>query len=160
MGSETLRPLPENYLRVGPIHSRIEQLAARCAHNAEVEGSNPSPATMAYKDKNKDKECKRNCYLNNKSLYKSRAKQGRIKSYCRNRTFVKSYLCSHPCIDCGETDWRCLEFDHRENKRASISKMVGNCCSIENIVKEISKCDIRCANCHRIKNHNTIWKKA
>jgi hypothetical protein len=34
----------------------------------------------------------------------------------------------HPCIDCGETDPCCLDFDHvRGKKRAEISRMIRLC---------------------------------
>ncbi len=55
----------------------------------------------------------------------------------------------HPCIDCGESDFIVLDFDHRPgtNKRFTIGGT--NYHSLEVIKEEIAKCDIRCANCHR-----------
>ena len=71
----------------------------------------------------------------------------------RNRQFVLDYLGIHPCVDCGETDIRVLEFDHREseNKLSNIMRLVAGKYSLSTIAKEIAKCDIRCANCHRKK---------
>lgn len=69
----------------------------------------------------------------------------------RARMWVWGYLLEHPCVDCGESDVRVLEFDHRDpsEKSGSISRMVGDRCGIERIAAEVEKCDVRCANCHR-----------
>jgi hypothetical protein len=62
-----------------------------------------------------------------------------------------SYLACHPCVDCGETDIVCLDFDHvRGKKRLSVSAMMRWYCW-SSIEEEIAKCDVRCANCHRRK---------
>ena len=68
----------------------------------------------------------------------------------RNRQFVVSYLREHPCVDCGEDDPVVLEFDHvRGSKLKSISVMIVSEFSLAALEKEIEKCDVRCANCHR-----------
>jgi hypothetical protein len=69
----------------------------------------------------------------------------------RNVQFVWDYLCSHPCIECGEGDPIVLEFDHREQdtKCGDISNMAGGSLGIDTLVEEIKKCDVLCANCHR-----------
>jgi len=59
------------------------------------------------------------------------------------------YLKGRSCIDCGEKDPVVLDFDHRENKIESISRLISQFASIEKIKEEMDKCDIRCANCHR-----------
>jgi len=70
----------------------------------------------------------------------------------RNRIFIADYLKRHPCVDCGEKDILVLEFDHvRGVKRASLSFLVNRAASLESLQREIAKCDVRCANCHRRK---------
>lgn len=54
-------------------------------------------------------------------------------------------------MDCGEKDILVLEFDHRANKYKEIGKMVTGRYSLLRIMKEVEKCDVRCANCHRRK---------
>jgi excinuclease UvrABC ATPase subunit len=72
----------------------------------------------------------------------------------RNREIVNSYLKEHPCVDCGNTDLRVLDFDHvRGKKLGSISHGVKNSWPIEKLLAEINKCEVRCANCHRIVTH-------
>ena len=66
----------------------------------------------------------------------------------------------NPCVDCGETDPRVLDFDHINNKKYNVSTLISKEYSWESILEEASKCEIRCANCHRKKtaieqNHYT-----
>ena len=67
------------------------------------------------------------------------------------RMWIREYLLTHPCVDCGESDPIVLEFDHRDSKEkvAGISQMTCGPWSMSAIIKEVSKCEIRCANCHR-----------
>lgn len=72
--------------------------------------------------------------------------------------FIRQYLLSHPCVDCGETDITVLEFDHvRGKKRAAIATLKQS--SQAAVEKEIKKCVVRCANCHRKKTAKQFsWK--
>ena len=67
------------------------------------------------------------------------------------RKIVWEYLVSHPCVDCGEKDPVVLDFDHVSGKKKrNVSMMLGTHTS-KAMMKEISKCVIRCSNCHRRK---------
>lgn len=63
-----------------------------------------------------------------------------------------------PCIDCGNSyPPCCMDFDHRDptTKLRAVSEMVVNrMCAREKILEEIAKCDLVCANCHRIRTHH------
>lgn len=72
----------------------------------------------------------------------------------RNAQFVWDYLLEHPCIECGNSNPIVLEFDHRNGKKSEkycISNLVRYGFSLENIKAEIKKCDVMCANCHKIR---------
>ncbi len=88
-------------------------------------------------------------YSKNKQYYLDKNK----KIIIRNRKFINEYKKTHPCVDCGFSDIRVLDFDHKssEKKFMVLTRMAGDCYSIERLKKEIKKCDVRCANCHRIK---------
>ncbi len=65
---------------------------------------------------------------------------------------VRIYFSNHPCVDCGNSDIRVLEFDHvRGRKTDGISHLLSQGYGWPRIEAEISKCEVRCANCHRIK---------
>jgi hypothetical protein len=53
------------------------------------------------------------------------------------------------CAFCGYRDNPlALQFDHLGNKTRQVSHMVLN--SIKNLIKEVRKCRVLCANCHSI----------
>lgn len=59
-----------------------------------------------------------------------------------------------PCMDCGNWfDPACMEFDHRDpaTKVANVSKMRNGRYPVQALLDEIAKCDLVCANCHRIR---------
>lgn len=117
---------------------------------------------FAFKRKEKNerrKICKDCChkyqkihYQKNKNWYIKRAKTNGKKQRERNQLYLLDYLKSKKCIDCGNNDVRVLEFDHQRgvDKKNNIADMMHHF-SWKKILEEIEKCDIRCANCHRIK---------
>jgi hypothetical protein len=70
------------------------------------------------------------------------------------RTYINEYKKEHPCVDCGETDIRVLQFDHRDPslKANTINKLANGFGGMQAVVQEIEKCDVRCANCHQRKH--------
>lgn len=64
---------------------------------------------------------------------------------------------SNPCSDCGNCfDVCCMDFDHRDGtvKAYNVGSMFAHHYSRELIETEIAKCDLVCANCHRIRTRN------
>lgn len=57
------------------------------------------------------------------------------------------------CADCGYSEHpRALDFDHvGSDKVENVSKMIVTNVPLELIFDEIDKCDVVCANCHRIR---------
>lgn len=99
------------------------------------------------------RECKRSYDREyyHRNVYRKRKSENQIRSRNRNREFVIKYLHKHPCVDCGEDDIVVLDFDHIGDKENSISEMVIRAYSIKKIRAEMSRCVVRCANCHRRK---------
>src|SRR5438309_822971 len=90
-------------------------------------------------------------YRENLAYYIRKAKKRNAKVRELHRRNLLDYLATHPCIDCGESDVVCLEFDHvRGEKIRAIAAMIGSF-SWGAIERELNKCDVRCANCHRRK---------
>lgn len=99
---------------------------------------------MPYKDKNRNREYQIEWRA------KRRAELAKLKD--------------KPCVDCGiKFPYYVMDFDHKDSEKlGEIAKMVNK--SWDKLLKEIKKCDVVCANCHRIRTHNTlayvpkIWK--
>ena len=60
------------------------------------------------------------------------------------------------CVDCGIKNHIVLDFDHLRDKKYNISKMVRDGFPWKVIKKEIEKCEVVCANCHRIRTYNRL----
>jgi len=98
----------------------------------------------------------RNYYHSNRDRQLKLALIRRRKYRLISKKFV-SKIKQKPCQDCGKTyPHYVMDFDHKigEKKIGDIAHMVVGGWSLENIVKEIEKCDIVCANCHRIRTFN------
>lgn len=76
----------------------------------------------------------------------------------RNRQFLLDYMSDKACVECGESDVRCLDFDHikRSDKKNLVTALIRSTYSIETIMDEISKCQILCANCHRKRTYSQL----
>jgi sugar O-acyltransferase (sialic acid O-acetyltransferase NeuD family) len=78
----------------------------------------------------------------------------KAEMYRINREYILHFKATHPCVICGQTDPFVLDFDHLDpsKKEATVANMLGRTASLEKIKKEIAKCQILCANCHRRKH--------
>lgn len=66
---------------------------------------------------------------------------------------------SSGCVDCGVNNHIVLDFDHLSDKKYNVSRMIHDGFSWAAIKKEIAKCEVVCANCHRIRTHDRLTKK-
>lgn len=83
----------------------------------------------------------------------TKGKLGLHPSRTRNAKYINSILEKSVCVDCGNSDRRVLEFDHvRGEKKYPLSYLKSSSMSILVIDEELAKCEIRCANCHRIRH--------
>lgn len=82
-------------------------------------------------------------FRNNNKKYQARRKyyENNNKEYIKN---IKN--CG--CAICDEKDIACLDFHHLRDKEFNIANEIKNL-SIDNLKKEIDKCIVLCANCHR-----------
>ena len=91
---------------------------------------------------------------------RARKETNRARTTEKNREALWEYLSTTPCVDCGISDPRVLEFDHKDalTKTSNVCEMLGN--SWSRIMDEINKCDVRCANCHRIRTQEQFntWR--
>jgi hypothetical protein len=95
------------------------------------------------------KEYKDNHYKINKSTYLKRLSKYKKKNQREIRLYVLHYFDQHPCVDCGNQDIEVLDFDHQDNKKYNVAVLLQSGYPLETVKKEIAKCEVRCANCHR-----------
>ena len=95
-----------------------------------------------------EREYRKSHYLSNKRYYKDKNARLRLV-YMKD--FV-SFLETKACLDCGNSDFRVLEFDHLPQFIKSFNIADKSACTpLKTLMKEIDKCEIVCANCHRIR---------
>lgn len=90
-------------------------------------------------------------YSANRERHMTKVRAGQKKTTAEHQARMWSFLAQHPCVDCGESNPVVLEFDHIRDKRANVSSMTHAAFAWATIEAEIAKCEVRCANCHRIK---------
>lgn len=62
---------------------------------------------------------------------------------------------SDGCIRCATSDPACLDFHHLGEKVSGIAQMVSRGRPLAAIRTELEKCELLCANCHRIEHIET-----
>lgn len=91
----------------------------------------------------------RHCYRKTKQILWE-------KSYL----WMNEYKSGHGCCKCGVTNPIVLDFHHKDgtNKEfgiASLRREVGS----RRLQEEIVKCEVLCANCHRIEHHEMKMRR-
>lgn len=129
----------------------------KCKTEHPIENFGKSNSTIHYWCKPCLAAYCRERYKNN-SKHRENLKSHTKRYQERNRQFVIDYLNQNPC-PCGQTNILTLQFDHLSDKEWNISHKIHDC-SLENLKKEISKCQVLCANCHSIKSAHQLnsWK--
>ena len=84
-----------------------------------------------------------------------RSQDKRIKKQIA-KDWVYQYKVNHSaCADCGVSyPPYVLDFDHLKDKSFGISRALQLGLELDKIKQEVKKCEIVCANCHRIRTYN------
>ena len=90
-------------------------------------------------------------YQENKPYYAEKARRNTKRYKKVARDYVWDLLSRSSCADCGKCDPRVMEFDHLRDKEHDVGSMISAGHSVETIKAEIEKCEIVCANCHKIR---------
>lgn len=95
-------------------------------------------------------------YVNNKRKVNAKCVEiNRLRRHERYGLIAK--LKSNPCVDCKGSFLSCvMDFDHRDRstKVMDISWMVKRLIPWERVLEEISKCDLVCVCCHRLRTYH------
>ena len=113
--------------------------------------------SMPYKDRKSpaavatNRKAGKKYYLTHKpeQLVRNKNKKDQIRSY------IKQYKEFRGCMDCGgKFPFYVLDLDHRDpNEKVCSPASLANNGSWEVMLRELDKCDVVCANCHRKRTH-------
>lgn len=102
---------------------------------------------MPNSDREAGNAYQRKWYAANKKQHIEAVKKSKAKVHDWFVAYKKTLTCS-----CGVDDFRCLDFHHRDPATKEFN--IGSCAwgnrGRPALEKEIAKCDVLCANCHRI----------
>lgn len=110
---------------------------------------------MPYKDKNKRREHHKK-YMKEVWYPKNKAKHIKYVGDTKKKIthFVLEFKRKGKCLDCGllgKEYPEVLDFDHLKDKKFNISEFKHHTSGFNKVKEEMSKCDLVCANCHRIR---------
>ena len=110
---------------------------------------------MPRKDPEKYREYMKEYHKKYDAIYYQKNRDRHLKQKKERRKMIRTWFVTEilPGLKCkcGEDHWACLEFHHRnpEEKEYTISYLCHSSLGKKRILKEIEKCDVMCANCHR-----------
>ena len=134
----------------------------KCSTCGETKNESEFNANKTKKDGLQSK-----CTLCQKAWYKeyyrtSTKEKSRLRGNNEeHRDFLRSTirkLKDFPCVDCGvRYPYYVMDWDHiGTDKLFNISKAVGAGITLARLLEEISKCELVCANCHRVRTHERL----
>lgn len=112
--------------------------------------------TMPYKNIEDRKAASKRHYAVNKQRYLERNQLYRQKI----QEMVRSLKESSPCHDCNQHyPYYVMDFDHLDmDKKLNNINYLSSTGRIGALKQEIVKCEVVCANCHRIRTHQRKGK--
>lgn len=115
-------------------------------NKSKIDGLNPNCGNC------RSKYSKEIWYPKNKQIQIKRAIKTKFNRVHNLGKEINKIKLNRGCFDCGYNKHSiALDFDHIGDKKLAISAMVSRGWALESILQEINKCEVRCANCHRIK---------
>lgn len=110
---------------------------------------------MPYKTKEEQRAWAARYRKNNVVKIRAWRKKHQDRKHKEHRAWLAALKVALGCVDCGyKENHLALDFDHVRG----VKKMNLSCMGMHNrnlVFEELAKCDVRCANCHRIKTHDT-----
>ena len=101
-------------------------------------------------------ECRAaNAAYHKKYYHGARSGKGEAWNRTKTRDFIRKYKVEEGCADCGYNSTAdALELDHLpgETKISNVTSIS----SFPKLLVELAKCEVVCANCHRIRTHTRM----
>lgn len=103
------------------------------------------------------KACVKAYYDANKEKHKARTSKNSRDRRIKMRPIYQE-MKNKPCVDCGiQYPPYVMDFDHiGTDKIENVSKLMNSGISQAKVLLEIAKCELVCANCHRIRT----WERS
>jgi hypothetical protein len=100
-----------------------------------------------------ESECKPKRIRDRTSQYSGEKRRNKAK-----KEKLYTFLSDKCCTDCGISDIRLLEFDHLDpqTKTKAVARFISGGYSWDRLLEEINKCEIVCANCHRLRTYGRM----
>lgn len=109
----------------------------------------------AYFRKTLDTRTERQRQKEEKVRAQELAQAAKLRAAPRPRSETQEFVQKvkeRPCVDCGNRfPAPVMEFDHRIAEEKSFNLSRARDYSFAQVVEEIAKCDLVCANCHRVR---------
>ncbi len=81
----------------------------------------------------------------------------RDRLYRKRRAWIDAIKLERGCLDCGYNEHpAALQFDHRNPAEKEFNIAQGWTKSKARVLREIAKCDVRCANCHAVRTASIL----
>lgn len=84
-------------------------------------------------------------------------KQQYLENISRRKKEIQAFIRDQknkPCYDCKKNyPYYVMDFDHLKDKEFNIANAIAHRISKTKILREIRKCEVVCANCHRARTH-------
>lgn len=109
---------------------------------------------MAYKDIAERKAASKRHYEKNKQKYLERNTKYRAEI----QNFIRNMKEANPCVDCGISyPYYVMDFDHvGDAPKIKDINFLASTGRVGALKKEVVKCEVVCANCHRKRTHSRM----
>jgi hypothetical protein len=71
-------------------------------------------------------------------------------------TKFREYKKTLKCNRCGYDDHRALQFHHFDDNKEGTPSVIARYKSWQNVLAELNKCEVLCANCHQIEHYSGV----
>ena len=138
------------------------KICSACSLEKTADEFNRKGSSLQSKGKLCQRAYHRLYYRRNRSRFIAKNRRNKNRQRGRLRAILWDVK-QRSCQDCGGSfhPW-VMELDHRDGtiKEAAVSNLVSKGCTDARLLEEIGKCDVVCANCHRMRTYNRSYKKA
>lgn len=107
---------------------------------------------MTEEERAKKAEYQKRWYEKNKARHIANVQTRKRDIRKQSQEWLQQLKESLPCTDCKQFyPYYVMDFDHLSDKKYPIAQMAGQGYDIPAIAAEIAKCELVCANCHRVR---------